>query len=113
MLSLVIMVSFGDEEFVMQGTEVHSSMGGRVVKFMQGASGPHRDGWQLSTCPAISGQSFSEGSFFVWMEMAMGSRVATGGEVLRESDTDKVVVRVLSSFNMLESQSARELLRLD
>lgn len=47
------------------------------------------------------------------MEMAMGSRVATGGEVLRESDTDKVVVRVLSSFNMLESQSARELLRLD
>ncbi len=33
----------------MHGTDIHSSMGGNVVKFMHGASGPHRDGWQLST----------------------------------------------------------------
>lgn len=48
-LSLVIMVSLGEVEPVMQGTEVHSSIGGRVVKFMHGASGPQRCGWQLST----------------------------------------------------------------
>jgi hypothetical protein len=28
----------------MHGTEVHSSMGGSVVKFIHGASGPHREG---------------------------------------------------------------------
>jgi hypothetical protein len=45
------------------------------------------------------------------MEMAMGSRLFMGGELLMESDADRVVVRSL--FVMLESSSARELFRLD
>jgi hypothetical protein len=49
MLSGVKFVSFWMLASVIHGTDVHSSMGGRVVKFMQGASGPHREGWQLST----------------------------------------------------------------
>lgn len=49
-------VSSGGE---MHGTEAHSSMGGRPLKFMQGASGPHFDGSQVSTSPEISGHNFS------------------------------------------------------
>jgi hypothetical protein len=94
----------------MHGTDVHSSIGGRVVKFMQGASGPHLCGWQESTWPAINGQSFS--SFLVMIENEMGSSVETEGEVLRESATDSEVVMVLPSLSMLESPSVREL-RLD
>lgn len=50
-------VSSGGE---MQGTEAHSSMGGRPLKFMHGASGPHLEGSQVSTSPEISGHIFSD-----------------------------------------------------
>jgi len=36
-------------------------------------------------------------------EMEIGSSVATGGEVLRESDPDKEVAMVLLSLSILES----------
>ena len=98
---------------MIHGTEVQSSIGGRVVKFMQGASGPQRCGWQLSTCPAIRGQSFSAESLLETLEIATGSSVATGGEMLRDSEADKLVARLLSSLSMLESASARELPTLD
>lgn len=111
-LSLVIMDSLGEVDCVMHGTDVHSSMGGRVVKFMQGASGPHRCGWHVSTCPAISGQSFSVVSFLERRVMLMGSSVATGGEVLRESVMDNAV-RLLPSLIMLASRSLRELCSRD
>jgi hypothetical protein len=44
MLSGVKLVSLRELVSVIQGTDVHSSMGGRVVKFMHGASGPQREG---------------------------------------------------------------------
>lgn len=46
------MVSSGGE---IHGTDAHSSMGGRPLKFMHGAPGPHLEGSQVSTSPEISG----------------------------------------------------------
>lgn len=111
----VIMISLRElGDSVMHGTEVHSSIGGKVVKFMHGASGPQREGWQLSTCPAIRGHSFSDESpppdaARDAIEMAMGSRLFMGGELLTESEAESVVVVVVrSELVMLESSSARE-----
>ena len=107
-LKEISMVEFG--ELAMHGPDVHSSIGGRVVKFMHGASGPQRAGWQLSTCPAIRGQSFSPVvSVPTAMEMAMGSRVFIGGELSIESEAERAVERSL--FVIFASSSvARELL---
>jgi len=44
---------------VMQGIEAHSSMGGKLAKFMQGALGPHCEGSQVSVSPEISGHILS------------------------------------------------------
>lgn len=76
------------------------------MKFMHGASGPHRFGWQLSTCPAINGHNFSAGSILEDdKEMAVGFKEAMGGEVLRASDPDNVLLfGLLSSVIMLESR---------
>jgi hypothetical protein len=43
----------------MQGTDAHSSMGGRPLKFIHGALGPHLEGSQVSTSPEMSGHIFS------------------------------------------------------
>ena len=43
-LSGVKLVSLLSCECAIHGTDVHSSIGGKVVKFMHGASGPHREG---------------------------------------------------------------------
>lgn len=61
-VGLVVLVEMGTVSSggEMQGTEAHSSMGGRPLKFMHGASGPHLEGSQVSTSPEISGHIFSD-----------------------------------------------------
>ncbi len=59
----------------------------------------------------MRGQSLSVESVLEAMEIAMGSRLIMGGELLIESEAERVVVRSL--FTILESSAGRELFRVD
>ena len=109
--SQIVVLTLAGGTYVMHGREVHSSIGGREAKFMHGASGPQREGSQLSTCPAMRGHNLSVESDVVAIDAAMGSGLLMAGELLNESKADSVFAR--SSFVISVSPLVRELFRLD